>query len=242
MAVKAFAKALKENPKDTSSQHNLSLALYELGEYDISIKISSALLKLKEPFLKNEAMFNRGNCNQKLGKFKEAIDDFTEIIKTSPQESSAYYNRANAYEKLGQFAEAENDRLTVKRLEGNQGLRHYHKAPKAEDISDLQLDTFLKTIKNIEETKNLDLSTKYFELGNAYVRIREFKKAIQFFEKASEHHPISYHSEAHYNIIACKIDLKTPNDLLLHEIDSFLDKNPNHKEILRLKADVISEM
>jgi tetratricopeptide (TPR) repeat protein len=74
--------------------------------------------------MKDESSYNlRGNIYFRMGKFKLAADDYTEVIqlimkrdRRSDKLEGAYSSRAKAYDKMGKFDLAEKDRRKVKEL------------------------------------------------------------------------------------------------------------------------------
>ena len=52
---------------------------------------------------------NRGSAKGVLGKHKEAIVDYDEAIRISPQDAKAYNNRGNANKKIGEYKKARAD-------------------------------------------------------------------------------------------------------------------------------------
>jgi tetratricopeptide (TPR) repeat protein len=45
--------------------------------------------------------YERANVRRKLGDYEGAIDDYTQVIRISPEFASAYYERANVRRELG---------------------------------------------------------------------------------------------------------------------------------------------
>jgi hypothetical protein len=52
---------------------------------------------------------NRGNAHNKLGNYKQAIDDCSRVIEIEPDYIYAYINRGNAYRRLGKYKQAFED-------------------------------------------------------------------------------------------------------------------------------------
>ena len=53
-----------------------------------------------------KAYYNRGMVCNKLGRYQEAIADYTTAIKINPDDADAYVNRGAAYDDLGRYQEA----------------------------------------------------------------------------------------------------------------------------------------
>ena len=64
----------------------------------------------------SKSYYSRADARQHLGKFKEAIQDLTQLIKYDPNDSKAFSMRAKIYEHIGQKANADSDRKTAIKL------------------------------------------------------------------------------------------------------------------------------
>ena len=63
-----------------------------------------------------EAYLNRGNAKYNLGRYEEALADYTEAIRLKPDYAVAYHNRGNAKDDLGRSEEALADYTEAIRL------------------------------------------------------------------------------------------------------------------------------
>jgi tetratricopeptide (TPR) repeat protein len=68
-------------------------------------------------------MHNRGSVKIKLGRYEEAIDDFSTAIELNPRFGRAFAYRSGAREKLGQKREAAADYAEAIRLDPELGQR-----------------------------------------------------------------------------------------------------------------------
>lgn len=48
-------------------------------------------------------MHNRGISYERLGKYKEAVKDFSCVIDIDPQNANAYFNRGCCYDSIGEL-------------------------------------------------------------------------------------------------------------------------------------------
>ena len=235
-AVKQFNKALYQDPDNPEVLYNLSLSLYEIKEYQASINASNKIMLLdKDLTIFEMALFNRGNCYQKLKEYKNAIKDFSAMIDLYPDFSSAYFNRANAREKLGDAKGAESDRKKATHLEQNYKIQDLYKSPEHTGIEDYDLDKFTHDKSNLlnEILKNPNSYSLYFELGNAYAKIREFNKAIEYFKKAADLYPNGFYENANQNLIAAYYDTKDYLEVI-KLADEFVIQNS--------EVDIVKEM
>lgn len=230
-----FELALQEEPLSIEALYNLAVCYYELGYFHKSIKASDEIIKHSNKYLLIEALFNRGNCFQKTLQFEKAVQDFSKIISLEKENSSAYYNRANAYAKLGDIDKANQDRLVVKQLEDDNHLAQFYRSPEHNEISDDILDDFNATKKDLDKNNPYNKALKYFEEGNNYVRIREFSKAAESFQKAISFYPTDFFEEAQFNLIQCLIDSGSSSKLIDKEVNFYLFHNKNNEIINQYK-------
>ena len=226
-AIKQFNKALEQDPNNPEILYNLSLSLYEVNEYQASINVSNKIILLdKDPTIFEMALFNRGNCYQKLKEYKNAISDFSAMIDLYPDFSSAYFNRANAREKLGDAKGAESDRKKATHLEQNYKIQDLYKSPEHTEIEDYDLDKFTHDKSDLlnEISKNPNSYSLYFELGNAYAKIREFNKAIENFKKAADLYPNGFYEVANQNLIGAYYDTEDYLEVI-KLADEFITQN-----------------
>ncbi len=233
-AIQYYQMELKDTSNPDPVIFNLALAYYEVKDYQKSIEYASKITK-KPSIYSKDALFTKANCYHALKDYEEAEDVFSSIIYFYPNESSAYFNRANAREKLNNAEGAEEDRRMCELLEGQKD-NNYYQAPKLKDIQDYSLDKFNlekeRLLKNINDQP--DSYSLYYELGNAYVKIREFHKALKYFHTAVEKYTGKYYANAKQNIMAIYFDLKD-YPKVINCANEFLQKNPNHEKVLEMK-------
>jgi len=78
----------------------------------------------------------------------------------------------------------------------------------ASEIDNYSLDKFNQDKRNLllEIKNNPHSYSLFFELGNTYVKIREFEKAISNFQKAIDLYKGEFYEEANQNLIAAYLD------------------------------------
>lgn len=134
-------------------------ANYEAGRYADAVKDYTQTIDSKtkdlirdelEPseFLSQEYM-GRGKALLALEKHREAIDDFTSVMKSKIHNDLAYEYRARAYAALGNYTEALND-----------------------------YNAFLKRWNTSDWYKGFYPEGLYFERGNVYFKLKQYKEAI----------------------------------------------------------------
>lgn len=66
-----------------------------------------------------EGFFGRGNCNEKLGKYENAIDDYSKAIELYPNLGFIYYQRALCYKAMRMHNKAKQDMDKYREIEGS---------------------------------------------------------------------------------------------------------------------------
>ncbi|OYT17912.1 MAG: hypothetical protein B7C24_00100 [Bacteroidetes bacterium 4572_77] len=242
-AIKNYLASIKsENIKDAALR-NLSEAYYEIQDYTKSLKASDQLLLNQESSYIAEALFCKGNCYQALKEYKKAEEIFSIIIEILPFESSAYYNRSNAREKLGNAKGASEDRARVDLIEKDSRDKETFSPPKPHEIEDYSLDKFSadKSALLAEIASNPTSYSLHYELGNAFVKIRELDKAISCFNKAIDYYPAEFYKDANQNLIAAYYD--TANYQKAIELaDEYNRYYPDNEIIKEMKGWALSEL
>ena len=129
-AIKAFAEAIKLDPRFEAAYHNRAMALRKAGrhrEAEVDLYQVSSIQQSLEKALEHDqrerkhrevaeetdrlaVLANDQGLRQlAAGDFQAAVNSFTEALQRDPKLQSAYRNRAQAYRKLGMVQEAEAD-------------------------------------------------------------------------------------------------------------------------------------
>ena len=86
--------------------------MYELEKkYDLAIKDLTTLIGIDKKH--SDIVLSRGNCYFALGRYKEAISDYSLCLSRGHKDVDPYLMRAKAYEKLGMKKLAEKDRKSA---------------------------------------------------------------------------------------------------------------------------------
>lgn len=119
-AINDLTVALRLNPPNPSTCHSIrGLCWRKLGNFEEALNDygkciehhmtmynamsnvdSNATLETRQ--LGARHYNNRAYCYAKVGRFSEAIGDYTAAIHLDPMNSHAYHNRGTSYDKLGQ--------------------------------------------------------------------------------------------------------------------------------------------
>lgn len=234
-AIKYYNDALECEKNTQEILQNLSLCYYEVKDYTSSIDISNKLISSDNSSFLASALFNRGNCYHQMKEYRKAEKDFSIILSIFPYDADAYYNRANAREKLNDAIGAKKDRRIVEIIE-KKNDQNLYVAPSESEIDSYTLDQFITDKTNLLkeiETKSESYSL-YFELGNTYAKIREFKKAIEYFNKSIELYPGKFYESAKQNLIAAYLDT-SDYEKAISVATEYIKHNPDVEIIIKMK-------
>ena len=93
----------------------------------------------------------RGYCWRKLDRFDEAIDDYTTVIRLTPDNIRAYNNRAYSFAKLDRFLEAIDDYSVVISLDPTNSHAYHNRG-----VSFDKLGSYDKAIADFTKVLELD--------------------------------------------------------------------------------------
>ena len=202
----------------------------EKNEIDEAHKL---LLKIKN-LAPAELILNlSGLINFKKKDYKSSINFYIKAIELNPNYLNAYINLFSVYNKIDNFAESEK---VVRKA-----LKFY---PKSDAINNALGYSLLKQNKNEDAIIFFKIAIKlnsqnykaFFNIGNAYFKIKNFQKAIQYFEKTFKIN--SKAPETTFYIAECNKEMQNYNEALNYykiaskENNSWLRKNKIIAKIL----------
>jgi tetratricopeptide (TPR) repeat protein len=122
-AIEKFNQSLNRDARYEQAYLGRAFAYFQLGRYQEAINdYHQALLLELTPQNRIEAIFNKGTCLMNLKMYKQAIIDFSLLIKASPANVPAYLNRAYCLLNLARYEEAERDCRAVLQIEPNNAI------------------------------------------------------------------------------------------------------------------------
>jgi tetratricopeptide (TPR) repeat protein len=87
----------------------MEIVIQVLRRLSISVLIVIFFLVWPCHALDSETSINEKPANKQMGKYDEAISDYTEAIKRKPEHADFYYSRGLAYNKMGKSDKAISD-------------------------------------------------------------------------------------------------------------------------------------
>lgn len=110
-----YARAIQNIPDYVIGHSHVANAYENILDYDNALKhINIAIELTKES--DDHLFFRRGMMYRDMGRYEDAIIDFSKSIELKPENSTYYYFRGNCYEKTGKTSEAEADKEMSKKL------------------------------------------------------------------------------------------------------------------------------
>ena len=190
-------------------QHMLPVGISDIYEYEklhYNLKMYEEVINSKDSSndSDNAGAYNgRGATLSKLGKYEEAIKDFTQAIALKPDYATGYHNKAVALQYLERYEEAiqafdkaielkPDDAETIKakqtvlakmmrKTSDKSELATNDEEEKDENYWQKQLENYNQQIK--EGSKSAEL---YLCKGNALNKLENYEEAIVVFDKAIE--------------------------------------------------------
>jgi tetratricopeptide (TPR) repeat protein len=138
--------------------------------------------------------FLQGKEKRKLGDFKGAIADFTEDIRTHPNDALAYSDRGFARDKLGDYQGAIQDYTQAIRLNPNDADAYYNQGLARRKLGDYPgaIQNYVKAIR-----LNPNDADAYVGRGNARGDSGDYQGAVRDYIQAIRLNP--NHALAYYN-------------------------------------------
>jgi tetratricopeptide (TPR) repeat protein len=156
----------------------------QIGIWKDSITLWTYIIG-KEPLSPAVAYSNRASALNDIGKFHEAIEDYTKAISLDPSYSRAYASRSAVFRNMGQFERAIKDLDKAITLEPSAST-YYTRGVVFERTG--QID---RAIRDYEQAIALNpiYGSAHFSLGILYGQAGWIEKAIDCFDKAIDNSP-----------------------------------------------------
>ena len=193
-AIRAFSRAIEQNPKHALAIIRRGLAYYRLGEYRKAIADYNRALKLKR--YQADAYYSRGDAHRELKDYHQAIADYTASLHER-WAAFVMWKRAEVHLRIGDERRAIADYTAVIQRKG--GAAAYYQRGQAYmrlHENELALDDFTRGIEIEPEFAEAHLSRaetyerldRRQDAESDYLRVIELATAE--IEEWKENHPI----------------------------------------------------
>jgi len=114
-AIEYFTRAIKLNPDNYEGYDLRSMAYYEDEEHEKGILDCNKAISIArekgvfEKICPHQTLVRRGAHYMNLKKYKEAVRDFSMVIRYRPDFAFAYYDRGRCYFRMGDYESAQRD-------------------------------------------------------------------------------------------------------------------------------------
>ncbi len=131
----------------------------------------------------SQDLFRQGLEKYKAGNFKEAITDFTQAIRLSPNVAEVYIARGNAYFDQGDKQAALKDYNQGLRINPNYAAAYVERGNARDDLGDRKgaIEDYNKAIQ-----LNADLAEAYDNRAVTHIRMGDKEAAIADLQKAAQ--------------------------------------------------------
>ena len=167
-AIKAFDKAIEQNPKDAVAYNNRGAAYGQIGNYKQQIEDSNKAIELNPGDA--VAYNNRGVAHGELGDYEQEIKDCSKAIEINPNLAVAYYHRGIAYYKLGNRKQAAKDKNKAYALNPKRSWGKIE-VVSSESIAPTADKNKIKVIGNRDSKRYHLPGMKYYDKVKAYHRV-----------------------------------------------------------------------
>ena len=168
-----------------------------------------------------------GTLYQRLGRYREAIEEFQKALKLNPDYYVSYNNLANCYIKLGQPQKAiELYQKAIALCSNPENYHFYHQLGLAYLLANYPKEA--KASFLIETALSPDFIEPHLNLGNLYLLERNYERALEEYQEVLAIVPDT--AQAHYNLGQLYLLLNMPESALEH-FQRYAELNPKSGEV-----------
>ena len=222
-AAKIFRALQVDDPGDPQVKLPLAVALFQLGDYDGTIKVISEYIDLMP-----EAYFThqlRGRALSKLDKFESALVEFNLEIKKNPSYPEAHCDKAYALIEINRCEEGLVSARLALELDPNLAEGYDCMA-----IAMNKLDKPHQAIELAKKAININRLSPDFHrtLGDIFYNLDDFDNALKAYDKSlnlDNHFTITEFQKSKVYLSTCNFNLGWQAYESRHKLNSSSDKN-----------------
>lgn len=189
MALKQFDQAILEKDNLVVKENNKSayrgkgIAYIAMSDYAKAINEFELALNIDEsPELNIDIMYYKGNAEEKVGQYEEAIKTYSTILEDQPKEADLYGIRANLYYCLGDYEKSLADYDKALALKPNEYEFYFGKyfmlLEKGDEVAAQEVLAKAEAI-NTKEKDSYNMGKLFYYQGNLDKAKEEFTQAIE---------------------------------------------------------------
>jgi tetratricopeptide (TPR) repeat protein len=188
-AIKYFSKAISLNNKHISAINDRGMAYYQLGNYNAATLSFQSAIEVDGTFamahnnLGSAIFFNQNVANPTKKDLRDAKAAFSKAIELDPSLFVAYYNRASMFYYLKNYDAALADIENALAIQENNAMCHFYSG-----VIKGKQENYAGAIESLEIALGLapSLSYAYEEIGNIHQVKKEYRQALQMYDKGIE--------------------------------------------------------
>lgn len=183
--------------------------------------------------------YQRGNAENRLGRWQPALDAYDRAIELDPQFAYAHCNRGAVLERLGRWDDALASYARALALNPDDLLTHYNRGSVLK-----QLGRFEEALTSYDRA--IALRAEYAEAhvnrGNVLQELARFEEAIASYDHAIRHHPQGFPVHlAHFGRALALLNLHRRDDALV-SLDHTIELKGDHAEAHFRRGGVLYEL
>lgn len=184
-ALENFAISLSSEKETKECYRGQGIAYIGIGEYDKAVESLLTALTFSSGSIQSidyDINYYLGYAYRLDGKFSEAVDVFSAILKLKPKETQAYYQRALCYLELGETTLADDDIRTITTQNSSDYELFLELFFSMKEIGqDTYADEFLQMVLTNSDKKMTD-----YDKGRMLFYIEDYSNARVYLEKSKD--------------------------------------------------------
>lgn len=221
-AMSTFSEILRIDPRHTGTLNNLGNLLLERGDTQKALSYYRQAVK-NEPDCAGSHS-NLANALSLIGETEEASTHFEKAFALNPHLSSTKVNYSAHQQSLGKHDQVFYSLEESSSLEENADIPWINKG--THHLQAGELTEAERCFRHALPLSRENLDEVYDKLGSVYLSYRDYKKAIEYYEKAIQENP---HNEQHLSNLLFSLHYSSEN----HPLTIF----ERHKEWGRIHAE-----
>lgn len=231
-SIFAYQNAIKYDPKNVKAMYNLSVVFGEKGNTEDAKKVLKTALKLdpKNPLLQASL----GNVMIDEQKYDKAKVLYERIVDVKPDFDIGHFNLGVINYQQRNFREAKKNYSDVLKLKPDDYEAKENIA--AIYILDNDYETAIKYLKEVIDSNpddDITLENAYYNLGVAYLRVKQYKESLASFETAISIEPWDMASYVNAAILAEQLGQKDKAVKYWKKYDHLLPVNKRKAEMAK---------
>jgi tetratricopeptide (TPR) repeat protein len=244
LALETLTSAITYNPAHAASYCLRSILYHRNNKLDLALRDINRAIELNR---KHGFYYRRRGDTYKLkGEYERATNDYMNAIDLSPKDDVAYYYLGSLHTRYGKSYKAIEALTKAIEMNPNRAITYYERGKAyleagRNDYLQLNNDNYLNAISDIETYFRSNPKSEilkhhaYKYIGDAYARVKEYDKAINYYDMAIDINPDSTSNYLKRAETYLKADQVPNAEVSLNKI---LDHDPDDAEAHSLMSSI----